>query len=423
MVSIEIIQGRNEVGGNCIKIEDEGSKLLFDQGIRFSVFRNYYSERVQPKGIPELRQLKIIPPIEAYQDVTTVYISHFHLDHLGLLANIPGKTTIKLPSANLFRVIENWYRPSPNWLAYVPPTYLASIEEATPSKTDENNVMAIPVEHSSYPAFSYLYFGSDANVLYTGDLRLTPVLDQELDERLYPTTLLKFFSEETDIRIDYLILEGTNIGSPLTPLTTEQFNKILSELVKQQKLIVVAVHNQEIENIIMIAKKANEIGKQLVIASNRVADIIDFWKNRLPTEISELLEASVLTSVMEKPFVNLDIIDEISFEKELENCVLIADLWHIIDSLRMLDPEKIPAGSPAILLTSEPHQEEAAYSEKLAIRWLRHLRLQPYRLRISGHYYPYQLKTILETIKPKNVIPVHTDNPSLFCSLIRSSLR
>jgi len=72
MVSIEIIQGRNEVGGNCIKIEDEDSKLLFDQGIRFSVFRSYYSERVQPKGIPELRQLKIIPPIEAYQDVTTV---------------------------------------------------------------------------------------------------------------------------------------------------------------------------------------------------------------------------------------------------------------------------------------------------------------------------------------------------------------
>ncbi|MHA1208799.1 MAG: hypothetical protein ACTSSA_04780 [Candidatus Freyarchaeota archaeon] len=38
----------------------------------------------------------------------------------------------------------------------------------------------------------------------------------------------------------------------------------------------------------------------------------------------------------------------------------------------------------AILLASKPQEEEAIYNEALILRWFRKLRLQPYRLRISG---------------------------------------
>ena len=410
MVSIKVIQGYGEIGGNCIRIDDKDISILFDQGMRFPVFNRYYSQRVQPKGIPELRQLGVIPPVEAYQDIATIYISHFHLDHLGLLAGIPVRTTVNLPSIELFHVIERWYRLSPNWFAYIPPRYTTALQEVTPLKEEENNVMAIPVEHSSYPAYAYLYFGSDATVLYTGDLRITSILDRELHKRLYPTTLLTFLNEE-NIHIDYLILEGTNLGSPLTPLTGKCLNDALSNLLEQEKPIVVAVHNQEIENILLVAKKAVEKGKELVVVSNRLADLLDFWKNRL--EMLNTLKINVLSSIVETPHMNLEILDEISLEEKLNEYILIADLWHIIDLLRTLDPYRIPPGSPAIMLTSEPRQEEAVYSESLALRWLRQLNLQPYRLRISGHYYPYQLKTLIKTIKPKNIIPVHTENPEL----------
>jgi hypothetical protein len=39
--------------------------------------------------------------------------------------------------------------------------------------------------------------------------------------------------------------------------------------------------------------------------------------------------------------------------------------------------------------------------------------IQPYRLRVSGHYYPYEIYKILKTIRPKQVIPVHREHPEL----------
>jgi len=421
MVSIKIIQGLNEIGGNCIRIEDKDQVLLFDQGMRFSTFNQYYSHRVEPRGIPELRQLKIIPPAEAYQDISAVYITHFHLDHLGLLAGIPGKITVKLPSLELFQVVEKWYKMSPTWLAYIPPRYTLNLQQVTPLRTDKNNVMAVPVEHSSYPAYAYLYFGSDATILYTGDLRIKPISDPELHKELYTTTLLEFLREQKDIHVDHLILEGTNLGTPLIPLTGNHLRKTLSALMKEKGIIAVAIHNQEIETLLLVAKEAKERGRELIIASSRIAELIDFWLSRLTPTIAKDIRINVLASLIETPLRNLNIIDEMTLEENVNQYVIIADLWHMMDSLRTIDPHKIPPGSPAIILTSEPRQEEAVYSEALALRWLRKLRLQPYRLRISGHYYPYQLKNMIKIVNPKEVTPIHTLYPEQLYTIAKAS--
>jgi len=58
----------------------------------------------------------------------------------------------------------------------------------------------------------------------------------------------------------------------------------------------------------------------------------------------------------------------------------------------------------AASIRPEPEGEEAVeYS--VMVNWFRVLGVWYYRIRASGHYYPYQLKTILEAIKPKRIIP------------------
>jgi len=42
------------------------------------------------------------------------------------------------------------------------------------------------------------------------------------------------------------------------------------------------------------------------------------------------------------------------------------------------------------------------------------LGVQHYTIRASGHYYPYELKSILAKIKPQKVISIHTEAPKLF---------
>jgi len=53
--------------------------------------------------------------------------------------------------------------------------------------------------------------------------------------------------------------------------------------------------------------------------------------------------------------------------------------------------------------------------------WLSKIGIQFYRIRASGHYYPYQLKMILNIINPKKKTEaIHTEKPKLFYSLSNS---
>ncbi|MEM4952476.1 MAG: hypothetical protein QXV81_09490, partial [Ignisphaera sp.] len=83
---IEIHGGWREVGGNCIVVRDGDRKIVFDNGIRFKELRRFYSGRVEPLGVAELRDLGIIPGLEVYDKAEALYISHAHMDHIGLLS-------------------------------------------------------------------------------------------------------------------------------------------------------------------------------------------------------------------------------------------------------------------------------------------------------------------------------------------------
>ncbi len=48
-------------------------------------------------------------------------------------------------------------------------------------------------------------------------------------------------------------------------------------------------------------------------------------------------------------------------------------------------------------------KEEAIYNEALILRWFMRLNLQPYRLRVSGHYYPYHLRTKMQSNRGDNI--------------------
>ena len=79
--------------------------------------------------------------------------------------------------------------------------------------------------------------------------------------------------------------------------------------------------------------------------------------------------------------------------------------------------EELPRGATAILTTPEPLEAESEVEEETLAYWLYSLGVQVYRVRLSGHYYPHELKTILNTIKPKKLVPIHTRHPSLILKL------
>ncbi|HDJ89416.1 MAG TPA: MBL fold metallo-hydrolase, partial [Thermoprotei archaeon] len=353
MVNIKIIQGGREIGGNCIRIEDKDRILVFDQGIRFSIFRRFFTRNIEPLGIPELRELRIIPSEKVFEDIDSIYITHFHLDHLGLLQNLPVKTKIKVPSIRIFNLFEKWFRFSSSWLKYVPPRYSIQIDEVSLMKSDENNVMAIPVKHSVYPSYGYIYFGSDETIFYTGDFRLTSILDEQYDLKLYESTMIEYFEDNRDIRIDSLIVEGTNFGQITTPMDIRIIRTLIKNMLDE--MIIIAVHPLEFELILLMIMELKKLGKNIVIACERLAEILDEYAKQLPEIQRELENTFILIDMVTKGVI-FNSIDVSSIEDDPSRYAIIVDIKRIINYLRLFDIEKFSLGSPIIMLTSEPFE-------------------------------------------------------------------
>ncbi len=52
--------------------------------------------------------------------------------------------------------------------------------------------------------------------------------------------------------------------------------------------------------------------------------------------------------------------------------------------------------------------------------WFSIMGVESYRIRASSHYYQYQLKTILEKVKPrKGIKMIHTEKPKIFLKALK----
>ena len=272
MVEVKILSGFNSIGGNFIRIEDGDRTLIFDQGFRFDILARYYSGFISPTGLAELRELGVLPQAEWYRDADAIYITHMHLDHLGALSNIPIETKVYLPSLTIYKDMEERWRTSPSWPSLIPRKYYTELEEIKPLEMDENDVTAIPVSHSAYPAYALLYHGSDKTVLYTGDFRIESFLTQEELKRLTGgLDLLTYLRENPDLKIDTLIIEGTNIGSSRVPLLPKDALEIIRRIASFHRPIIATLHRLDIEYAHALIKIAESLELECLVISPLMA--------------------------------------------------------------------------------------------------------------------------------------------------------
>lgn len=403
-VKIRIYGGLNEIGGNCIVIEEGDRRIVFDNGIRFSLLRRLYGGRIEPLGPIELRSLGIIPPLDAFQESQTLYISHIHLDHIGLLSSIPPELGVKIPSIKvLTNTLAAWYKTHKGWLAYVPPDYMEGIKEIKPDEEDENKVAAIPVSHSCFPSYSFLYAGKEKTIFYSGDLRFEPLtgIHRQLDE-----ALRKIGIESVDIAI----LEGTNFSGEQTIVTPSTFKESISLLLREYDLVSVSTDPLDLETFITVSDLSLMLGRDVIIGSERLFWILDEIGKIRPQLLNKMYVSEELETPAPIPLKSVSLRDEVL--RNPENYTLLIEPIGLLQALRKLKiwKEEINlAGSVVVLMDPEPRESIKEVEEEVLKTWLKAFGVQVVRLRLSGHYLPYQFRNIIETLKPKDIIPLHTE--------------
>ena len=351
MVEIKILSGSTSIGGNFIRIEDGDRTIILDQGIRFDLMSRYYSGFIAPRGVAELRSIGALPKPEWYEGASAIYISHMHLDHLGALSNIPRETKVKLPSTAIYEDMEEKWGASPTWLSLIPRKYYVEIEELQPLQTDENNVMALPVSHSAHPAYAFIYFGKNETMLYTGDFRIESFLNQSIFRELNKgDDMLTFLEENKDIKIDTLIIEGTNIGSDRTPITPTEASKIIEKLAKNRKQLLATLHSLDVEYAYMLVSMAEELKMRVAIASAPLAKLLEKIPN-LPSKPQAIDEyVDYLAPFPKTPIENVE-----------EKTLIMVSYREIVDLIRDLNlTGSLSKDCLAIISEPEPQIEEGS---------------------------------------------------------------
>ncbi|MDH5462296.1 MAG: hypothetical protein OEX09_08770 [Candidatus Bathyarchaeota archaeon] len=190
----------------------------------------------------------------------------------------------------------------------------------------------------------------------------------------------------------------------------EKAARIARVVVHPKYRTIITSHYLDVEFLLATIKQAHDLNRRCFVLSEAVAKIlhtigVDSKINVVEDfAVTPAYPSSTLQEVFEEP------------------SILLASYYEIVDLCRKIDKTALSEKTIASVITEpEPSTEEMVEYEVIN-RWLLRSGIQPYRLRVSGHYYPFEIGKILKTIKPKHVTPIHTEHPELMKTYLKKSL-
>jgi ribonuclease J len=256
---LTIHRGAKEVGGSCVEISNEQTKILIDFGLPLSDNNgnSLNINKIIQSDINNLLKQGILPDIRGLYktedpEISAIFISHAHPDHFGLLNFVHPSITIycsEITKSIILDVYPYLYRFNYNLPNFVVTNNLKIVE------IDELSVKPYDVDHSIPASQAFEIFSENINILYTGDIR-------SHGRKSY---LLKSILKNIN-KTDYLLLEGTNIGRERSSILSEEdLEEKLFQHFKSEKLNITIFSAQNLDRFISIYKACLRSKKTLVI--------------------------------------------------------------------------------------------------------------------------------------------------------------
>jgi len=456
--SLTFYGGINEIGGNKILLEDSkaDTKLFLDFGLNYSEYGKYFEEYMKPRvgnGITDLVELGLLPhpkklqgfyridmlkignyPIHDEPDFDGILLSHAHFDHSAYITfadeRIPvysSEITIAILKALLecgnpsfdTEIYAFKRRPSKRGQPRIERNW-QKVESGKKFKVGNLEVKPFSVDHSIPGAMSYLIYTSEGTIFYSGDFRM---------HGTYGYLTKKMLEEIEDEEVDLMLCEGTRIND-VENQSEELVKKRSHEVISNCNELVIADYAfKDLTRFNTFYEIAKENDRKLAIQLKdaylikelrhliKLPDItkdenilIYLDKRRSGTYCEEDYDKKWM-----KEIYKLDnIIPGEEIHKRQEEIIVRLSFWDLNELIDM----KPNRGSQYIHSMCEPFNEEMAISEKRLKNWLKHFSLPYNHIHCSGHANALELEETINLIKPKKLLPIHTENPEMFKDLI-----
>jgi len=458
--------GVGEIGGNLIslRMKEESYHVLIDAGLSFQAYRRFFDfptrlpqesvglELVDTAILPEIagldgRRLKYyaelargkggyeaVEPSDPETDIEDVFVSHAHSDHSKLCSLLSSRSTIHMGELATDLFVRNsslssrldlfsklFFRDAKSGKARHRYRPFADGEGIAVGGLE---ILPVAVDHSTPSSFGFIITCPTGTVAYTGDIRFHGAAGK----------LSREFVQEVRSRdVDLLITEGTNIGEA-RPQGEADVGKFASSLIGRNNragncLTLVKVSPSDIDRISSMVSLAKELDNDVILTKGVASTICiaSNFRDRLRfIELPDLRGCRILIP-KEKVVSPADRHAKFLEEEGFSDLFLrpsdyhseYAGKPHVIISRGDLNLFKLKPLPRSLYLfsTSEPATEEEEFNLEREINTAQLLGLLFYHVHASGHASSLDLVEMVRQIKPKKLIPIHTEGPNAFVKI------
>jgi len=409
-MKFKIHRGTKEIGGSCVEVWTDKTRILLDFGMPLveKDCKEFDFGKYKSLKSSELVKKRVLPNIEGLYDgskdlIDGVIISHPHQDHYGLANFINNNVQYYLGEAT-HKIIELNNLFTPQEIHLKKTTYF---EKEKTFKIGDISITPYWADHSAFDAYSFLVEADGKSLFYSGDFR----------SHGRKTKAFYWFTHNAPQNVDYLLLEGTTISRDKKPFKTEpEIENELVEVFKQQgKINLIYTSGQNIDRLTSIYRACKRTGKIFVVdvyVAKVLKELSKYAGIPYPSERFENLKVMFpyFTSRRLKNDGNEKILyqfkkykitkEEISNQSDKIVMIVRPSMQKDLEHISRID------GGNLIYSMWEGYLQKSGTMK--FVDYLTNRKFTLHKIHTSGHADTKTLKKMVEAIKPKNIVPIHT---------------
>jgi ribonuclease J len=396
---IKIHRGTHEIGGSCVELQTKSTRILIDFGLPLT--EEHQQKEITKKSKQQLIKNKLLPEIHGLYEnpiFDCILISHAHQDHYGLLSFVHSDIPLYM-SKGTKELIELSYLFSQTNCNLI---NIKTIAARKPFEIKDIKITPYLVDHSGFDSMAFLIETENKKIFYSGDFR-----GHGRKNILFKTMIKNPIKD-----IDYLIMEGTMLSREDAPYKTEEDieNEMVKLLKSSANLMFLSCSSQNIDRIVSAYKACMKTNTLLVLDPYTayilymLKDIAkgvpqyDWGGNMRIFFMPNKYTDKILNEKKMFKFKEAKITKEEFFS--LKHKMLVKDSYTMRN---IFQNKKLLKNTSVIFSMWEGYlKDQKQFWDKNQVNII--------KVHSSGHAYVEDLVKYAEALKPKNIIPIHTEN-------------
>jgi len=386
-MKITVHRGLNQIGGNIIEIESEGTKILFDIGLDLDPINNL--------ELPKIDNLFNSNGFDA------IFISHYHSDHMGLVYEVNKEIPVYIGEQSYAMI-----QASNRYLNKTDFKITKFLNHRVPIQVGSIKVTPFLCDHSAYSSFMLFAESESGNILYTGDFRANGRKPSE------------WLLNELPKNIDTLICEGTTLSREGYISQTEtELEAIATDLIKLHKgPVFVLQSSMNIDRIVTMYRAAKR-SDRIFLEDLYLAEITSSIRSSIPNPLDFEDVKVFSTYYLSKQSNRYKLFERYGQKRITKNMISQSDFVmcvrvSMIDYLEKLSKKVSFTNGLLIYSFWSGYLLQPEVTE--FVQRCKEIGLEIVTLHTSGHADEAALIHLIELVNPNKIIPVHTENANWF---------